>query len=303
MSEQKEHHVKKYNVWMISTIVVSVVALILAYFLFFGNAGISQKEAGTKLTAYLNNMVGGGVEYVSAKSMDGLYQVNVNYQGEDIPVYITKDGKYFIQGVVPIVDSQDTNNDSQDTNTEVPKTSKPKVELFVMTHCPYGTQAEKGMIPVIKALGNKADIKIRFVHYFMHGDQEEAETYNQVCIREEQNVKYLPYLECFLEDGNSTRCLAKAGISTGMLNTCLKDKAKTYYAADSALSNQYGVQGSPTLVVNGVQASSGRSSSAFLETVCNAFTSEPSECSQALSTANPSAGFGYNAGTATSATC
>jgi len=28
-----------------------------------------------------------------------------------------------------------------------------------MTHCPYGTQAEKGMIPVIESLGDLIDAK------------------------------------------------------------------------------------------------------------------------------------------------
>ena len=80
----------------------------------------------------------------------------------------------------------------------------------------------------------------------MHGDKEEAETYNQVCIREEQSAKYLDYLTCFLEDGNSARCLTKAGVDQTKLNVCLStNKSKEYYAQDSALSQEYGVQGSP----------------------------------------------------------
>lgn len=34
-----------------------------------------------------------------------------------------------------------------------------------MSHFPYGTQIEKGMIPVMETLGNKADIGIKFVNY------------------------------------------------------------------------------------------------------------------------------------------
>ena len=36
-----------------------------------------------------------------------------------------------------------------------PKKEKPEVELFVMSHCPFGTQIEKGMLPVARLLGDK----------------------------------------------------------------------------------------------------------------------------------------------------
>ncbi|MBI2124670.1 thioredoxin domain-containing protein, partial [Candidatus Pacearchaeota archaeon] len=182
---------------------------------------------------------------------------------------------------------------SQASSSQAIKSAKPKVELFVMTYCPYGTQAEKGLIPALNLLGDKIDAKIRFVHYFMHGDKEEQETYTQLCIREEQSGKYLSYLECFLEDGNSARCLAEAGIDKTKLNSCTESKAKGYYASDSALSNSYGVQGSPTLIINGQEASSGRSSSALLSAICSAFSNEPEECSEQVSSEDPAPGFGY----------
>lgn len=173
--------------------------------------------------------------------------------------------------------------------------NKPKVELFVMTYCPYGLQAEKGLIPVIKALGNKIDATIRFVDYFMHGAKEEQETYTQICIREEQNKKFLPYLECFAEKGDSADCLTRTGIDTKRLNTCIDTNAKKYYAKDSELSKTYGVQGSPTLILNNAQKESGRSSSAFLNTICSSFNIKPNECSNGILSQEPGPGFGTSA--------
>jgi len=286
------------NPWMVSTIVLAIFTLILLYFSFQGGITgnvISGDSAGNKLVDYLNSKTGGGVSYVSSKDLGNLYEITVSYKEQDIPVYTTKDGNYFIQAAVPITGNVASNPEQQEQPQEVPKSDKPKVELFIMSHCPYGTQAEKGLIPVIKVLGNKIDAKIRFVHYFMHGDKEEKETYNQLCIREEQSSKFLDYLACFLEDSNSARCLDKVGIDKTKLNSCLANKAKDYYASDSELSQGYGVQGSPSLVINGVEASSDRNSQAFLDTVCSAFNVKPEECSQTLSSANPSAGFGYSA--------
>jgi protein-disulfide isomerase len=329
---------KKYSPWMIACIVLGVAVIVLLILLFKG--GVTAKvvkgdEAGNKLVEFLNGRTGGGVEYLSYVDKGNIYEVTVSYQGQDIPVYITKDGEYFVQGAVPL--SEDASNtttepecstDSECAEGEIcqsgmcvaapkdmPKSDKPKVELFVMTHCPYGTQAEKGMIPTIKALGTKADATIRFVHYFMHGDKEEAETYTQVCIREEQKAKYLTYLECFLASTgtaeDSTKCLDTAKIDKTKLNTCLADdkkKAKEYYEVDKALSQEYGVQGSPTLIINGVEASSARDPTSYLTTICSAFNTKPTvECSKKLSTASPSPGFGTAAaasGTAaTDASC
>jgi protein-disulfide isomerase len=308
-----EHHEKKSNPWMFASIILGV-AVIVLFGIILVNGGLTGKvvageTAGNDLVKYLNEKTGGGVEYVSYSDKGNLYEVNVKYQNQDIPVYITKDGKYFVQGAVPLTaEVVDDTTDTPETPTDVPKTDKPKAELFVMTHCPYGTQAEKGFIPAIKSLGDKIDAKIRFVHYFMHGNKEETETYNQLCIREEQSSKYLTYLECFLAtDGSASgtqTCLTKAGIDKAKLTACTgtSGKAKEYYAADSKLSQEYGVQGSPTLIVNGVDVSSGRSPDALKTAICSAFNTSPSECSKALSTASPSPGFGTSSASASSDT-
>jgi hypothetical protein len=106
-----------------------------------------------------------------------------------------------------------------------------------------------------------------------------------------------------LEAGNSSACLVKAGVNSAALSGCVKDKSKDYYASDSALSKSYGVQGSPTLVINGVQADFyPRSPASALQIICSAFNTSPSECSSTLSTANPSPGFGTSSSAASAGT-
>jgi len=297
---EKESAVSKMkrNPWIISTIILAIIAIVFVIFFLrgeiTGNAVATQESISANFLNFAKSQ-GVNAEVVNVTDTGSFYELIYSIDGKEGPFYITKDGKYFTQGFIPLTGNAVNNQANQQAEkpAEVTKSDKPKVELFVMTHCPYGTQAEKGFIPVIKALGSKVDANIRFVHYFMHGDKEEKETYNQVCIREEQSAKYLDYLSCFLEDGNSARCLTKAGVDQTKLNVCLStNKSKEYYAQDSALSQEYGVQGSPTLIINSADVSSGRSPSAMLSSVCSAFNTAPSDCSQSLSTANPSAGFG-----------
>jgi predicted DsbA family dithiol-disulfide isomerase len=99
--------------------------------------------------------------------------------------------------------------------------------------------------------------------------------------------------------------LKNASIDQTKLNTCIKDKYDTYYAADSALSEDYGVRGSPTLVINGVEVQTGRSPAAMLATICAAFNTAPEECNTQLDSRSPSAGFGWSVsqGNAANAQC
>jgi hypothetical protein len=280
------------NPWILSTFVLGIIALVLIVGSFGNMTGnvISNDAAGERLVDFLNTRADGTVTLDNVAEESGLYKVDVKYQGDLIPVYTTLDGKYFIQGVVPL-------NGEVAEQTEEPqelvKSDKPVVELFVMTHCPYGTQAEKGFLPAILGFGNSIDASVKFVHYFLH-EPEETETPVQICIREEQGDKYNAYLKEFLAEGDSAASLAKAGVDQAKLNDCITNRYEGLYAADSALSEGYGVQGSPSLVINGQIVNSGRSADAYVQTICSAFNNAPAECSTLnLDSETPSPGFGY----------
>jgi protein-disulfide isomerase len=286
------------NPWILSTFVLGIITIVLLLGAFnpgmTGNV-ISDDAAAERLVDFLNTRSDGTVTLDSVSEDSGLYKVDVGYQGDVIPVYTTLDGKYFIQGVVPLsgeaAPQQQAAQDSQPQ--EVVKSDRPIVELFVMTHCPYGTQAEKGFLPAMVGLAGKADISVKFVHYFLH-DPENDETPVQICIREEQGAKYNAYLKEFLVEGDTEASLTKVGIDRASLDDCIANRADGYYAADSALSEGYGVRGSPTLVVNGQIVNSGRSADAYVSTICSAFNNAPAECSTLnLDTDTPGPGFGY----------
>ena len=302
----------KENPWILATLVLGVLVLVLL--LVGGFSGLTRSkvtgdDAGKSIVTFLNSQTGGGVEYVSSEDMGNVYKITVSYQNQNIPVYVTKDGEYYVQGLVPITETLDS-PPTQPPSTEVPKSDKPVVELFVMSYCPYGTQAEKGILPAIALLGNKVDFKLRTVDYILHGEKEDLENKRELCIREEQGQDKLnKYLVCILNSTDTqapadvSACEKKAGINSAKLQTCLKTKADDYFAADSVLSKGYGVRGSPTLIINGVESNAGRSPASYLQGICDAFTSAPSECNEQLSSSTPSAGFGYQTGTDTVAQC
>jgi hypothetical protein len=191
------------------------------------------------------------------------------------------------------------------------KSDKPVVEAFVMSQCPYGTQIEKGLIPVVKLLGNKIDFQVKFVNYAMHGKVELDEQMRQHCIETEQSEKFIDYLSCYLNAGNSADCLVSTKIDKTKLDTCVAAtdaefkitalfNDKSTWAGGNyppfpiydAENKAYGVQGSPTMVINGNVAKTGRDSASLLAAICAAFNTPPAECSTQLSSAQPSPGFG-----------
>jgi glutaredoxin len=192
------------------------------------------------------------------------------------------------------------------------KRDKPEVELFVMSHCPYGTQAEMGIIPAIELLGDKIDFSLRFVYYSMRGEVEVIEQLNQYCIQKEERSKLLPYLKCFLKAGDTSACLAEAKIDSAKLSSCVAEADTKYsitanlqdtanwlngryplFNIDAQLNTKYQVSGSPTLVINGGAVNTGRDPQSYLNAICNSFTQKPADCETKLSTAAYGPGFGF----------
>jgi len=193
------------------------------------------------------------------------------------------------------------------------KRDKPAVDVFVMSHCPFGTQIEKGLLPVWDLFGNKIDLNIRYVDYAMHGEKEVKEQLRQYCVAQQGKAQLRKYLGCFLKEGDTgEKCVKESGVDSGALSACiaksdkefgvtkgLEDKSKWQgrfppFPIDAELAKKYGVRGSPTLVINDVVVQAGRSPKAIQDAVCKAFKQQPEECKKELDAANPSPGFGFN---------
>lgn len=182
----------------------------------------------------------------------------------------------------------------------------PTMQVFIMSHCPYGTQVVKGLIPVMDKFKGKANVELRFVSYTMHGAQEELDNQRIACVREEQNSKLTTFLECFVSgsgsEADTQKCIAN--IDKAKLDSCVASKAAGYLEEDNALNTEYGVQGSPTVIINGKEVSVGRDSQSLATALCDAFGgSEPSVCSESFSSTSPGAGFGSGSSSGSSGSC
>ncbi len=288
------------------------------------NKTLSTDQAKTQTENFINTylMQSGNKATVKEVTTEyGLYKLKIDIVSDLVESYLSKDGKLFFPQALNIEQISSAQNKDKAPNAAAPtavvtkKSDKPTVELFVMSYCPYGTQVEKGMLPVLEALGNKISFELKFCSYAMHGQKELAENLNQYCIQKEQPEKLNSYLQCFLEASDSTGCLTKAGVKTSQLNACVTKTNKQFkvydnfnnkvdyqgsypgFAVQKTDNEKYSIGGSPTLIINGEEISSNRDSASLLKTICSAFNTPPKECETVLSSASPAPGFG--SGTAT----
>ncbi|MDO8593271.1 MAG: hypothetical protein Q7R92_05970 [bacterium] len=280
---------------------------------------LKPEEAKAAAEKFVNeNLLPSNVKAtINSATLEGdVYNISLNVQGKDYTSYMTKDGAKFFQSGIDMAASaknqaqasaqnDNTNAQASQPSDNIPKTDKPKVELFVFTYCPYGTQSEKGIIPAVQLLGSKIDFKIRQIGA-MHGPHEATEAQRQLCIEKQYPAKLLDYVQSFALDsgigacGSDAQCsgplvdalYAKYGMTEAKIDGCMKTDGLALYAAEQANSQAQGVGGSPTLVINGVQSSAGRDSASYLAGICSAFNNAPAECSKQLSGAAPAPGFG-----------
>ncbi|MBU0636851.1 hypothetical protein KKH16_01415 [Patescibacteria group bacterium] len=257
-----------------------------------------------------------------------VYSIKLDIKGQEYTSYMTKDGKKFFQSGIDIeqmikeTQANKAGKTDKQPSANLSKTDKPEVELFIMSHCPYGTQIEKGILPVIETLGDKINFTLKFCDYAMHGKKELDEQLTQCCIQKEEKTKLNNYLKCFLQSSDSASCLKSASLNQDKINNCIKTMDKQYKVTEKfndkktwasgnyppfdvykSDNEKYGIQGSPALVVNGEQAQTKRDAASLLTTICSAFNNPPAECKEQLSSTSPSPGFGEGASSDLDASC
>lgn len=318
MAEEKKITIKipKINFWMVSTIVlfVALISLILG----FGITGrviqtgmrneLTIEQATKKCIDYINNNLvqpGTTASAISSQDLGTVYRIITSYRGQQVPVYITKDGSLlFLSGVNT---SQQIQQEAQPQQAfDAPDKEKPEVNLFVMSFCPYGVQAENSMKEVVDLLGIKADIKVHFIANVqgdtvesvqsLHGINEAKEDLRQACIQKYYDQKtFWSYLveinkNCYPNYRDTSKleecwknAAQKLGIDVSKIENCAYgSEGLGLLKADEELTEQYSVTGSPTLIINGAKYSGSRTSEAFKQAICSGFITQPKECSQSL---------------------
>ena len=137
------------NPWILSTVVLGVV-LVLVIFLRSSSGvtghAIGADQASSKLLDFVNAQLNGqGNASIASTDVDGsLYKVTVNYNGQQIPVYVTTDGKYLISQPIPLDGSSATGTTgTTSTSTTTPAASLKISDLNLSNYVSIGNKSAK----------------------------------------------------------------------------------------------------------------------------------------------------------------
>ena len=152
--------------------------------------------------------------------------------------------------------------------SRIARIGKPTLELFVMSYCPYGVQAEEKLIPVIKKFGDQIDFKLQFIarekekssaqditpFTSLHGYPEVAENIRQLLIAQEYPDRYLDYILCRGKklDKSWEDCAEKLGIDVAKIQALFDaPEAEQLFRENIQRAAALGIKASPTILVDG----------------------------------------------------
>ena len=270
------------NPWQLSTFVLVLIVLVFAGVMLFGGGTtgnvISEDVAVERLLSFINAQGNGEATLVSTENTGSLYLVTVNYQQQNIPVFITLDGSYLITDPIPLAGDR-VPQPSGTGNTE-PK-GPVAVELgdspakgnadakvtfveFSDYECPFCKRHFDETLPqLVKNYVDTGKVKIVFRDFPLsfHDPMATKEAVAANCAgKQGGDTAYFKYHdEIFtrtkangngLSEADLTTIATDLGLNLNSFNTCLADPAQTdEVKKDIADGTVAGASGTPTFVI------------------------------------------------------
>ena len=154
--------------------------------------------------------------------------------------------------------------------SRIARMGKPTLELFVMSYCPYGVQAEEKIIPIVKEFGDTIDFRLQFIAQekakpsaqditpftSLHGYPEVAENIRQLLIAREYPDRYLDYILCRGKklDKSWEDCAEKLGMDVAKIQELFDSpEAEQLFRENIKRAAELGIKASPTILVDSHQ--------------------------------------------------
>jgi len=265
------------NPWIAATFVLGLVVIFL---LISGTTGasigtVTADEAAEKTIQYINSNPDFGVQVDlgSAETTGSYHRVLLNYQGQDVPVFTTLDGKFLFTaeplnldgavagGAQPDAPVQRVDAVTDDDDPALGKADAPITIIeFSDYQCPFCAKFWSDTLPQIKEeYISKGLVRLVFrdfplsIHPMAQPAAEAAE-----CVRDAGNDKlYFEYHDKIfanqgsLSEENLIKWANEVGVS---IDKCFEShKFKDEVEKDLADGESYGVTGTPGFFVNGVK--------------------------------------------------
>lgn len=291
------------NPWIVSTFILGIILILALVFNggggVTGNAVASEDTIGQDLIKFVEKQTGETPEIVSVETEGPFYVVTLTLQGQNVPVYLTKDGQYLIPGepiglndnIPGLADGGSVAaNTVPPTADDDPYLGPEDAEIVVIEfsdfECPYcgaamGTypalvQQFKAQdpswtasIPELKRLAEEGKIKFVFRDFPLSGHPHAQKAAEAAGCAFEQGM-FWEYHDKLFENQDALtiddlKQYAKdLKLNTKAFDTCLDSGARAEEVAkDVADGTAAGVSGTPSFYVNDKEISGAVPFSAF----------------------------------------
>jgi len=192
------------------------------------------------------------------------------------------------------IDIHMNKNVSDKGNNDIGVANKLPVELYVMSQCPYGVQAEDTMFAAIQEIGEENfDLTVEYIvtdlgegqFNSLHGEPEALGDKVQLCARDVDETKYLDLVLCMNKEpstipNNWEACAESLEYDVEAVRTCYEgSQGNELLSASAAITSARGATGSPTIYLNNTKYNGGREVLDFKRAFCQAFDGEtPESC-------------------------
>jgi hypothetical protein len=179
---------------------------------------------------------------------------------------------------------------------------KKSLDLFVMSHCPYGTKAMLAVKEFADAFGKDAAVSVHYIGdsangklESMHGPDEVTDDLREVCAIQHygQNQKFLDFLACRSKDlkADWKDCTGKNGIDAGVIQKCVDSEGNGLLTASFDVASKLKIQSSPTFLVNNRTTFNAQDAAGIAAQYCKA-NPGLAACSQKLTATAPAQAAG-----------
>lgn len=188
----------------------------------------------------------------------------------------------------------DAGQQARKPTIEIGRVAPEKVQfvLYAMSKCPFASQVETNLLPVLRKLGDQIDLRLEFIgdepspgkFTAMHGESEVSGDLLHLCALKHEPRRFLDLIVCMNQDlqripDNFDECASQHGVDAHRIQTCAGSREGATLLSDSyRRSKEREARGSPTMYINDERYQGGRTELDFLRAVCRHFTRKPSAC-------------------------
>ncbi|NTW26816.1 MAG: hypothetical protein HGA36_00610 [Candidatus Moranbacteria bacterium] len=293
--------------WIILVVAILVIAISASYGykVYRQKVDVGSEAVKAKVEKFLSeNVPPTAKTEIKDITEDGsLYKLTVVVDKQEIPVFVTRDGKKLMQAqTVMELDKAPADPAQQaqapEEQKEIPKTDKPTVDLYVMSFCPYGNKAEDTLKPVYDLLKNKVNFNFHYIVSTsgsdiksLHGPKEVTENEKEACVLKTYGKDKWMAIVTYVNtncgsDGACFEVGAKTlAIDPVKVNNCVTAQGLTLMQQNEKDSNAANATGSPTMTINGVSSNAVYkydNAEAYKQAICSGFKTAPKECQTTL---------------------